>query len=64
MDRSEIYLVDIAENDFLYGIMLKDLANNTPVASANNKDFFRIRMAGKRKMCDHLLVSRRDTTID
>jgi hypothetical protein len=60
MNRSETHRVDVTKNDFLYGIRLKDLVNDTPVASANNKNFFRIWMAGKMKMymCDRLLALR------
>jgi len=39
--------------------MLEDFTNDTTVSSADDQNFSGVRVAVKREMCDHLLISRR-----
>jgi hypothetical protein len=44
--------------------MLKDLANDPTVTATNYKHSLWIRVARKREMCNHLLVTEGDVMID
>jgi glutamine amidotransferase PdxT len=50
-------LIDIAEDDALDGIVLQHFTDDTAIAATYDQDVLRVRMAGKRKMCDDLLIS-------
>jgi len=49
-------LVDIAQDDLFDCVVLEDFADDAAIASTNDEDFFRVRVACQWEMCDHLLV--------
>jgi len=49
-------LVNVTQDNPLDGIVFQDLANNTAVTTTDDKDFFGVRVSGKRDMRNHFLV--------
>lgn len=53
----EIYLVDVAENSLLDGLVLDDLAEDTAVTTADDEDLLGVGVGVHGEVGDHFLVS-------
>ena len=51
-----LYLVNVAKSGLLDGRVLDDLAENTTVTTADNKDLLRVRVGVHGQVGDHFLV--------
>jgi hypothetical protein len=55
--EEEVYLVDVAEDDVVDGIVFEHFTDDTAVATAYDQDVLWVWMARKRKMGNDLLIS-------
>lgn len=59
--EGRFYLVNVAENSFLDRLVLDDLAEDTAVTTADDKDFLGVGVGVHGEVGDHFLVSTKRT---